>query len=106
MLSIVPYGNASRHAALVAVRVHSYVQHVLVLIFRKMPMVVTADVYAVGTLADFRCSPSIHQAIILALPKPPAGGNEFYTNFLICPNDWAYMAVPAVAVVQELVLSI
>jgi hypothetical protein len=79
---------------------------VLVLIFRKMPMVATAGVYAVGTLADFRFSPNIHQAIILVLPKPLAGDNGFYTNFLICPNGSAYMAVPAVDVVQELVPSI
>ena len=70
-----------------------------------MLMVATVDVYAVGTLADFRFSPNIHQAIILALPKLLAGDNGFYTNFLICPNGSVYMAVPAVGVVLELVLS-
>ena len=69
-------------------------------------MAVTADVYAVGTLADFLFSRSIHQATILVLPKPLGGDNEFYTNFLICPNGLAYMVVPAAAVVQELVPSI
>ena len=106
MLSIVPYGNGNRHVALVAAPVHSYVRRVLVLIFRKMLMVATADVYAVGMLVDFRFSPNIHQAIILALRKPLAGDNGFYINFLICPNDSAYMAVPDVDVAQELVPSI
>jgi hypothetical protein len=74
------------------------------LIFRKMLMAVMADVYAVGTLADFPFSHYIHQDTILVPYKVNAGVNASCTSSLTCPIASAYLVVQAVDVVHALVL--
>ena len=91
--------------ALVAVPVPMFVLPVPVLTYRMKPTAKTVRGYVAGIHADCRYSPFILQAIIPGKASIRDGDNEYFISFYICLTGRTYLAVSAVDVVPEPVLS-